>query len=46
MKSIRDNLFGMVMVYKTSYELNPVLTVLSTVIVAAFTYSIGRIFGL
>lgn len=45
MKSIRNKLFGFLLMYKTSFDLNPILTSASTAIVILFLYSVAKIFG-
>ncbi|QOI71663.1 putative membrane protein [Erwinia phage pEa_SNUABM_50] len=46
MKSIRNNLFGAVLMYKVSFAVNPILTTIGTGIVVSFVYSVSKIFGL
>ena len=46
MKQIRDIFLGFIMIYKTSFAVNPVITTLGTIIGSVFVYSIAKIFGL
>lgn len=45
MKTIRNSIFGSVLMYKTSLVLNPITTSIATAVVVAFGYSIAKIFG-
>lgn len=46
MKTIRNHFFGFVMMYKTSFAINPIITTVGTIVGAAFVFSIAKIFGL
>lgn len=46
MKTVRNFTYASYLMVRTSYELNPVLTVALGAVVAAFTVSILGIFGL
>lgn len=46
MKKFRNHFFGMIMMYKTSFAVNPILTALGTVVAGAFVLSVAKIFGL
>ena len=46
MKFIRNNIFSVWLMYKTSFAINPILTTVSTAIVGAFAVSVAKIFGL
>jgi hypothetical protein len=46
MKDIRNKIFGAVLMYKTSFAVNPILTTIGTVIVGAFAITVAKIFGL
>ncbi|AFC21627.1 membrane protein [Cronobacter phage vB_CsaM_GAP32] len=46
MKTLRNHLFGFVMMYKTSFAINPVITTVGTIVAAVFVASLAKIFGL
>ncbi len=46
MKNIRNHFFGLVMMYKTSFAVNPIITTVGTIVASAFVLSLAKIFGL
>lgn len=45
MKKLRNTFYGFVLMYKTSFAVNPILTAVGTAVGVAFVYSIAKIFG-
>jgi hypothetical protein len=46
MKTLRNHFIGLVMIYKTSFAVNPIITTLGTIVAGAFVFSVAKIFGL
>lgn len=46
MKNIRDKIFGAILMYKTSFSINPIITTVGTIVAASFVVSVLKIFGL
>ncbi|UYE98610.1 hypothetical protein XbC2_181 [Xanthomonas phage XbC2] len=46
MKTLRNHFLGFVMMYKTSFAVNPIITTLGTIVAAGFVLSVAKIFGL
>lgn len=45
MKTIRNSLYALSLMYKTSFELNPLITTVGTIVVISFVICIAKIFG-